>query len=84
MHTPFFPQFRARLAPLGKRVHTLRRQSLPHLDLLFGPLLLRWNRTEPNYVGVLTRCSISLAQKRPLNTFWHYTPARVVKHQSSP
>src|SRR5438128_12520111 len=42
MHTPFFPQFRARLAPLGKRVHALRQQSLPHLDLLFGPLLPTW------------------------------------------
>jgi hypothetical protein len=42
MHTPFFPQFRARLAALGKRVRTLRQQSLPHLDLLFGPLLPTW------------------------------------------
>ena len=42
MQTPFFPQFRARLAPLGKRVRTLRQQSLPHLDLLFGPLLPTW------------------------------------------
>src|SRR3954468_23571932 len=42
MQTPFFPQFRARLAALGKRVHTLRQQSLPHLDLLFGPLLPTW------------------------------------------
>src|SRR2546426_260192 len=42
MHTPFFPQFRARLAALGKRVHTLRQQSLPHLDLLFGALLPTW------------------------------------------
>lgn len=42
MHTPFFPQFRHRLAALGKRVHTLRQQSLPHLDLLFGPLLPAW------------------------------------------
>ena len=42
MHTPFFPQFRARLAALSKRVHTLRQQSLPHLDLLFGPLLPTW------------------------------------------
>ena len=31
-----------RLAPLGKRVRTLRQQSLPHLDLLFGPLLPTW------------------------------------------
>src|SRR5260370_7240133 len=42
MHTPFSPQFRARLAALGKCVHTLRQQSLPHLDLLFGPLLPTW------------------------------------------
>jgi hypothetical protein len=42
MHTPFFPQLRARLAALGQRVHPLRRQSLPHLDLLFGPLLPPW------------------------------------------
>src|SRR5437667_12140457 len=42
MHTPFVPQFRARLAALGKRVHTLRQQSLPHLDLLFGALLPTW------------------------------------------
>lgn len=44
MHTPFFPQFRARLAALGlgKRAHTLRQQSLPQLDLLFGPLLPSW------------------------------------------
>jgi hypothetical protein len=42
MHTPFFPQFRPRLAALGKRVRTLRQQSLPHLDLLFGPLLPTW------------------------------------------
>src|SRR6266699_2508174 len=42
MQTPFFPQFRARLAPLGKRVRTLCQQSLPHLDLLFGPRLPTW------------------------------------------
>jgi Transposase DDE domain len=42
MHTPFFPQLRARLAALGKAVRTLRRQSLPHLDFLFGPLLPTW------------------------------------------
>src|SRR5947199_6947292 len=42
MHTPFFPQLRPRLAALGKRVHTLRQQSLSHLDLLFGPLLPTW------------------------------------------
>jgi hypothetical protein len=37
--TPFFPAWRSRLAPLGQRVQRLRRQSLPHLDRLFGPLL---------------------------------------------
>ena len=42
MHTPFFPQFRARLAALGQRVQTVRQQSLPQLDLLFGPLLPTW------------------------------------------
>src|SRR5438093_3541920 len=39
MHTPFFPLWRARLAPLGQRVRHLRQQSLLHLDLLFNPLL---------------------------------------------
>jgi Transposase DDE domain len=39
MHTPFFPLWRARLAPLGRRVHGLRQQSLACLDQLFGPLL---------------------------------------------
>jgi len=39
MNTPFFPAFRARLAPLGDRVQRLRQQSLLHLDQLFGPFL---------------------------------------------
>jgi len=39
MNTPFFPLWRARLAPLGRRVAHLRQQSLVHLDQLFGPLL---------------------------------------------
>jgi hypothetical protein len=39
MNTPFFPQLRARLAPLGARVQHLRQQSLLHLEQLFGPLL---------------------------------------------
>jgi hypothetical protein len=39
MNTPFFPLWRARLAPLGRRVQHLRQQSLVHLDQLFGPLL---------------------------------------------
>src|SRR5258708_31574587 len=42
MHTPFFPQFRPRLAALGRRVQHLRQQSLPNLDLLLGPLLPAW------------------------------------------
>jgi hypothetical protein len=42
LHTPFFPAWRSRLAPLGRRVERLRRQSLMHLDLLFGPLLPDW------------------------------------------
>ncbi|HEY6411366.1 MAG TPA: IS4 family transposase, partial [Ktedonobacteraceae bacterium] len=40
--TPFFPAWRARLAPMGQRVQHLRRQSLMHLDLLFGSLLPAW------------------------------------------
>jgi hypothetical protein len=40
--TPFFPAWRPRLAPLGRRVHHLRRQSLMHLDRLFGSLLPSW------------------------------------------
>ena len=39
MHTSFFPAFRARLAPMGRRVEHLRQQSLCHLELLLGPLL---------------------------------------------
>jgi hypothetical protein len=39
MQTPFFPAFRARLAPLAGRVQRLRQQSLLHLDQLFGPFL---------------------------------------------
>ena len=39
MHTPFFPAFRLRLAPLGHRVERLRQQSLCHLELLLHPLL---------------------------------------------
>ena len=42
MHTPFFPPFRARFAASGKRVHSLRQQSLHYLDLLFGPFLPSW------------------------------------------
>ena len=39
MHTPFFPAFRARLAPLGSRVQRLRQQSLCQLELLLAPRL---------------------------------------------
>ena len=39
MHTPFFPAFRARLAPIGRRVQHLRQQSLCHLELLLAPFL---------------------------------------------
>ena len=37
-NTPFFPDWRRRLGPMGQRVRQLRQQSLPHLDLLFGAL----------------------------------------------
>lgn len=39
MHTPFFPSWRPRLAPLGRRVQHLRHQSLCHLELLLSPFL---------------------------------------------
>jgi len=39
MHTPFFPAFRPRLAALGRRVESLRQQSLCHLELLLAPFL---------------------------------------------
>ena len=39
MHTPFFPAWRPRLAPLGRRLGQLRQQSLLHLDQLFGRFL---------------------------------------------
>jgi Transposase DDE domain len=39
MHTPFFPVWRSRLAPLGQRVQHLRQQSLLRLDLLLGSFL---------------------------------------------
>jgi len=42
MTTPFFPAWRPRLAPMGQRVQHIRRQSLMHLDLLFGSLLPSW------------------------------------------
>jgi len=41
-NTPFFPAWRPRLAPMGQRVQRLRRQSLMHLDRLFGSLLPSW------------------------------------------
>jgi hypothetical protein len=39
MDTPFFPDWRARLAAFGKRLQSLRAQPLPHLEKLFSPIL---------------------------------------------
>jgi len=39
MSTPFFPAWRHRLGPMGRRITHLRQQSLVHLDQLFGRLL---------------------------------------------
>lgn len=39
MQTPLFPAFRARLAPMGRRVEQLRKQSLCHLESAFLPFL---------------------------------------------
>jgi len=41
-HTPFFPAWRSRLAPLGRRVQAVRQQSLLHLELLFDQLIPSW------------------------------------------
>jgi len=35
----FFPQWRARLAPMGRRVRDLRQQTLHQLETLFAPFL---------------------------------------------
>jgi len=39
MHTPFFPAWRGRLGPMGRRVGQLRQHSLLQLDQLFGRFL---------------------------------------------
>jgi hypothetical protein len=39
MHTPFFPDWRRRFGPMGRRIARLRQQSLLHLDQLFGRFL---------------------------------------------
>jgi len=39
MNTPFFPSWRNRFAPLGRRARLLRQQSLLQLDRLLHPLL---------------------------------------------
>src|ERR1041384_6403885 len=37
--TPFFPAWRPRLAPMGRRLTQIRQQSLCHLELLLGSFL---------------------------------------------
>lgn len=39
MSTPYFPAWRHRLGPMGRRVRHLRQQSLMHLDRLFNRFL---------------------------------------------
>ena len=39
MHTPFFPDWRHRFGPMGRRVQHLSQQSLCHLELLLAPFL---------------------------------------------
>jgi hypothetical protein len=39
MNTPFFPEWRHRFGPMGRRIAHLRQQSLLHLDQLFGRFL---------------------------------------------
>lgn len=39
MHTPFFPQWRSRLGPLGARLKEVRQASLAELEELFADIL---------------------------------------------
>lgn len=39
MNTPFFPDWRRRFGPMGRRIVRLRQQSLLHLDQFFGRFL---------------------------------------------
>lgn len=39
MNTPFFPEWRPRFGPMGRRIAHLRQQSLIHLDQLFSRFL---------------------------------------------
>lgn len=39
MNTPFFPEWRPRFGPMGRRIAHLRQQSLLHLDKLFSRFL---------------------------------------------
>lgn len=52
MHTPFFPQWRPRLAALGRGLHQLRHATLDELELffasLFPPQLLSQTDEGPN------------------------------------
>ena len=65
--TPYFPAWRSRLANLGRRLETLRRQPLLHLEKVFAPLLppgLLSQRDEgPNSRSRLYTLS---------NTFWAF------------
>jgi hypothetical protein len=45
--TPYFPAWRSRLANLGRRLQTLRRQPLLELERIFAPLLP---------LGLLSQC----------------------------
>lgn len=42
MLTPFFPQWRPRLAALGRRIQHLRSQNLLQIELFFGHLIPDW------------------------------------------
>jgi hypothetical protein len=41
-NTPFFPPWRSRFAAFGRRVKSVRQQSLTHLELLFAELIPPW------------------------------------------
>ncbi len=65
--TPFFPQWRARLAPLGRRVQLLQQQSLLHLEQLLGDLIPGWHLSQADE-GANSRDRVYSVRR----TFWGF------------
>ena len=49
--TPFFPAWRARLAPLKAAIQNARSQPLPYLQGLFGPWVSKEALVPPGYAA---------------------------------